>query len=141
MVWVPVWVLVLVYVSVLVSERIIAMPTLTPKEDDEQAAFVTWLRLKHIAHFSVPNEGKRSHAAAKRLERLGRMAGVPDLIIIQPAKCGHPVAVEMKRRTGGKLSSAQIEAHRVMGEHGWHVIVARGCREAIAGMEKLGYGN
>lgn len=50
-----------------------------PYEDQEQEAFVQWLRLKGYPHFRVPNETyTKSHKQRIKNKKLGVSSGVPD---------------------------------------------------------------
>lgn len=112
----------------------------SPTEADEQAAFVEYMEFKQIAFFAVPNEGAREKRFGARLKRGGLKAGVPDLILVKRAPVdGRPVAVEMKRKSGGKVSEKQGAFHMTMRANGWYVIVAEGCDRAIEQLEALGY--
>lgn len=71
-------------------------------ETSEQQAVIEWAAysqgrypgLKNLYH--VPNEGKRSKAAAGILKSLGLKPGVPDLILDYPAGVYHGLRIEMK---------------------------------------------
>lgn len=71
-------------------------------ETTEQQAVIEWAQyaqgrypgLKNLYH--VPNEGKRSKAAASILKSMGLSSGVPDLILDYPAGIYHGLRIEMK---------------------------------------------
>lgn len=71
-------------------------------ETTEQQAVIEWAQyaqgrypgLKNLYH--VPNEGKRSKAAAGILKSMGLSSGVPDLILDYPAGIYHGLRIEMK---------------------------------------------
>lgn len=71
-------------------------------ETSEQQAVIEWASyaqgrypaLKNLYH--VPNEGKRSKAAAGILASMGLKPGVPDLILDYPAGIYHGLRIEMK---------------------------------------------
>lgn len=71
-------------------------------ETTEQQAVIEWAKyaqgkypgLKNLYH--VPNEGKRSKAAAGILKTMGLSSGVPDLILDYPAGVYHGLRIEMK---------------------------------------------
>jgi hypothetical protein len=98
-----------------------------PTEDEEQAAFVQWFRLKwpDVRIFAIPNGGKQAWITAKRMKATGRSPGVPDLNI--PA---WEVWVEMKRQKGGSLSDDQKDWHEYLRGLGHTVFVAKGAEEA-----------
>lgn len=54
-------------------------------EDQEQEAFVQWLRLKGYSHFRVPNETyTKSWSQKAKNKKLGVSSGVPDLAVVVP---------------------------------------------------------
>lgn len=56
-----------------------------PTEDQEQEAFVQWLRLKGYPHFRVPNETyTKSWSQKAKNKKLGVSSGVPDLFVAVP---------------------------------------------------------
>ena len=96
-------------------------------EHEEQREFVMWMRQTHpVARiFAIPNGGQRSRAAGAKLKAEGVSAGVPDLYI--PAwRCW----VEMKRKTGGKVSPVQKDWLTYLQSIGDTVIVGNGCEDA-----------
>jgi VRR-NUC domain len=67
---------------------------------------------------------------------MGRLAGVTDLVLLEPrgGYCG--MLLEMKREKGGRLSTEQIafiERHR---KRGYFVRVAAGRYEGIAALQE-----
>ena len=64
-----------------------------PTEDQEQEAFVQWLRLKGYPHFRVPNETyTRSWSQKAKNKKLGVSSGVPDLAVVVPGCLGMDTA-------------------------------------------------
>jgi hypothetical protein len=102
--------------------------TRVPTEHEEQRAFVWWWRSHHpgVRIFAIPNGGGRSIREGGRLKAEGVTAGVPDLCI--PA---HRVWVEMKRLKGGRVDPAQKEWADYLRGIGHHVVIAKGCADAI----------
>ena len=98
-----------------------------PSEHDEQVGFVNWFRTRFpkVLIFAIPNGGKRSIGAGKKFKAEGVVAGVPDLFI--PA---WDVWVEMKRKTGGRLSPDQKEMIKYLESEGYKVIVGKGATDA-----------
>jgi hypothetical protein len=92
-------------------------------EHEEQREFVAWFRREFptVRIFAIPNGGARSPATAARLKVEGVSPGVPDIYI--PA---WQLWVEMKTATGGKLSAAQAEWKKYLGELGHGYILANG---------------
>ena len=112
-------------------------------EEQEQSAFVCWLRLKRILFTSVPNESKRSVVYGAMLKRTGMSKGVPDLLIFTRSRkltdAGHlGIAIEMKSMKG-KLRKEQAEWLENLGLAGWETKVCYGCKEAIDFLTEWGY--
>jgi hypothetical protein len=113
-----------------------------PKEADEQRAVVQWLRLKRVLFCAVPNGGWRSKAEAAIFIGLGLERGVPDILIFDPPPANEHavgVALEMKRQKGGRLSPEQKGWLQELADRRWVSLVARGAKEAIGELQKLGY--
>ena len=119
-----------------------------PTEDQEQEAFVQWLRLKGYAHFRVPNETyTKSWSQKAKNKKLGVSSGVPDLFVAVPFPPPHLiiahkdrddevrnktlVAIEMKRKKGGVTSENQKKWIKTLNEAGIQAVVCKGCDEAI----------
>jgi len=102
-------------------------------EHVEQREFVRWFRQtqrRDARIFAIPNGGHRSLATAQRLKVEGVLAGVPDLYVPR-----WRLWVEMKRATGGRLSSPQRDMIRHLEDCGDTVIVGYGCADAIEKVE------
>lgn len=93
-----------------------------------------WPRLADLL-FAIPNGGARHIRTALRLKAEGVRAGVPDLFFAVPSGGYHGLFIEMKRRTGGRLSKDQREFMRALIAEGYRAEVCRGCDEALAVME------
>lgn len=113
-----------------------------PKEFAEQALLCRWLTFRGQPHFSCANGaiigGKNRFAAINRLKQTGMVNGAPDLILVRLSPQG-PVAVEMKRSTGGVLSEAQARLHEEMTARGWVVVIGHGFDDARTKLEALGF--
>jgi len=109
------------------SSTVISVSKTYPSEHDEQVGFVNWFRTRFpkVLIFAIPNGGKRSIGAGKKFKAEGVVAGVPDLFI--PA---WDVWVEMKRKTGGRLSPDQKEMIKYLESEGYKVIVGKGATDA-----------
>jgi len=109
------------------SSTLISVSKTYPSEHDEQVGFVNWFRTRFpkVLIFAIPNGGKRSIGAGKKFKAEGVVAGVPDLFI--PA---WDVWVEMKRKTGGRLSPDQKEMIKYLESEGYKVIVGKGATNA-----------
>lgn len=125
-----------------------------PTEDQEQEAFVQWLRLKGYPHFRVPNETyTRSWSQKAKNKKLGVSSGVPDLFVAVPFPPPHLiiahkdrddevrnktlVAIEMKRRKGGVTSENQKKWIKTLNEAGVQTVVCKGCDAAIEFIESI----
>jgi hypothetical protein len=99
-------------------------------ELEEQADVCQWLDVMGILYFAVPNGGKRGKKAQAQAKSEGLKSGVPDLVILLPL--GRAVFVEMKRRKGGTVTTAQKQWVADLSALGFAVKVCRGSDEAIA---------
>ena len=125
-----------------------------PTEDQEQEAFVQWLRLKGYPHFRVPNETyTKSWSQKAKNKKLGVSSGVPDLFVAVPFPPPHLiiahkdrddevrsktlVAIEMKRKKGGVTSENQKKWIKTLNEAGVQTVVCRGCDAAIEFIESI----
>lgn len=96
-------------------------------EHAEQVGFVNWFRDKFptVLIFAVPNGGKRTPGAAKKLKAEGVVAGIPDLYVPE-----WNLWIEMKRVKGGVLSKVQKDVIAYLETIGHTVIIGRGARGA-----------
>lgn len=86
------------------------MRTLSPTEDQLQAAIVALLRVRYRDAIvaAIPNGGARSKVEAARMKGTGTLAGMPDIVVILPG--GRTCWLEVKT-DAGRLSPAQAEIH------------------------------
>ncbi len=83
-----------------------------PKDEEHrlQVGCVRWFRAQHASLaprlFAVPNGGRRDAVTGARLKAEGALAGVSDLILLQPSAPYSALLIEMKTPTG-KQSEAQ----------------------------------
>lgn len=139
------------------------MPNLSdytnPTEEQEQMAFVQWLRLKGYEHFRVPNETfTKSFKQKAKNKALGVSKGVPDLFVVVPNTgtnmvymstidedgsadyeplATRLVAIEMKRKKGGVTSADQKKWITVLNKTGTQSVVCKGCDAAIEFIESI----
>ena len=117
-------------------------------EEQEQIAFVEWLRANKILHFHCPNEvggqNKSLRVRAVKMKRMGVSKGVPDLFVFIPVSgingrvdSYQPLAIEMKRRKGSTTSKEQKEWLKVLELAGIPSRVCKGCEEAIKFVEEI----
>ena len=106
-----------------------------PSEDKEQEVLVSWFRMQYPNYlmFSVPNGGNRNAIEGAKLKKTGTLAGIPDLIILTDKKI---LFVEMKKRSGGRLSNVQKDIHSKLNQLGYEVIVGFGFSDARDKIEK-----
>ncbi len=104
-----------------------------PLEHEEQAAVVDWLKKcrPDIHFFAVPNGARVRPKTAKALKAEGMQAGVPDLCFPHPRGTFHGFYIEMKRRKGGKVDTAQQIWIDFLIDQGHSVVVAYGYDEAV----------
>jgi len=102
------------------------------EESTEQIKFVQRVRmiLPEILIHSIPNGGKLTGMQRIRREKEGELAGVSDLFIAEPIgkHCG--LYIEMKRKTGGKVSKKQNAFMLKAEAKGYRCHVANSCELA-----------
>ena len=108
-----------------------------PLEHMEQAALLDWWDWQAKARglpvkllMAIPNGEARSMRAGVRLKMEGVRRGVPDLLLAIPKGGKGGLWIEMKRRTGGKLSLEQKEMLGLLEAQGYAVCVCRGYEAA-----------
>lgn len=112
-------------------------------EEQEQMAFVQWLKANKMPHFHCPNEvggqTKSLKIRAVKMRKMGVSKGVPDLFVFLPVKnlingrvdTYQPIAVEMKRQGKSTTSPEQKEWLRILEKAGIPCAVCKGCEKAI----------
>lgn len=110
----------------------------TPLEGEEQEVLFQWaewqqgrwpeLRLM----YAVPNGGYRTKSEAARLKAQGVKAGVPDICLPVARGGCHALYIELKRRKGGVVSSAQSQWIEALKEEGNECAVCAGADAAMA---------
>ena len=81
-----------------------------PTEHQGQAALIFWGKFHPIVAeylFAIPNGGKRTIWAGKKLKDEGLMPGASDLFLSYPSKRFHGYYIEMKRK-GEKPNKDQL---------------------------------
>ena len=102
-------------------------------ESQEQHSLVEWAwamekqipELKML--FAIPNQGA---ARLKRLQMEGTKRGVPDLMLAVSRTIYYGLFIEMKRKTGGKISPEQYIWLERLEAYGYKAVVCRGWDEA-----------
>lgn len=107
-----------------------------PTEEEEQKTVISWCRVNEARWpelgliYHVPNEGKRSKAAAAAEKAMGLRAGVSDLCL-PVAKLGfHGMYIELKA-LDGKVSKNQKEFLAAVIKQGYFGCVCWGAEDAI----------
>ena len=91
-----------------------ALPRQVPTETEEQQAVIQWACLHQLEYpelcllFHVANGEFRHKATARKLQTLGLLPGIPDLILPVARKEAHSLYIEMKA-LDGTPSSLQVE--------------------------------
>jgi hypothetical protein len=70
------------------------------RENEHRLPALRWL-------FAVPNGGHRHKATAGKLKAAGVKAGVPDVLLLEPAGRFYGLAIELKRPDGGRVTAEQ----------------------------------
>jgi len=113
-------------------------------EEQEACALISWAAYHPICReylIHIPNEGKRTPHFGRRLVLMGLKRGVSDFLLAYPNLPGssrkfyHGLWIELKRVSGGRLSSDQLSWLEKMEKVGYATAVARGFYEAKAIIE------
>ena len=115
---------------------------LVATEAEEAEILCEWMRANGLFFIHVPNEGRRSIPAARRLKRQGMMAGVPDYLILSNPRAGYCVAplwLELKREKGAGLSEKQRDFIEALRQYGYTVLVCYGAKDAMDQLQVMGY--
>jgi len=111
-------------------------------ESTDQRALAEVLDRIGVLWLHCPNEGKRSSISGHNLKLAGLKPGAPDNIIFNPPpNIPHAkgAAIELKRLSGGKVSSEQEKWIFDLMERGWVAMIAEGLDEALNALKKWGY--
>jgi len=107
-----------------------------PTEHDEQVALFREMHLRGCTDprwrqaFAIPNGGKRSIGVAVKMKAEGVRAGVPDMFLPIPVGSFCGMFIELKKRQGGQISSAQ-RAFLANLDSRYRAVVANGAQQAI----------
>ena len=114
---------------------------LIPTESEEQQALFQWARLMENKHpelallVAVPNGGLRNMPEAVRFKAEGVRRGFPDMILPVARMGYHSLAIELKRRKGGRVAQEQQDWLESLRQQGWCAKVCLGAGEAISVLE------
>ena len=112
------------------------------KEDQDQMAFMEWLRVAYPdvydVAFAIPNSGRTPQQGAK-LKKLGVKAGVPDVMVCVAKGLWHGLFLEFKRAATdtiakGIVSPAQKDRMAKLHARGYRCDVVYGIDEAMEAM-------
>ena len=96
-------------------------------EEKEQMKLAAYLDGQKFLWCHVPNGGHRRKIVAASLKRQGVKSGVPDVLIFAPIQA----AIELKRKSGGRVSANQRKWLSALNNAGWETCTARGADKAI----------
>ena len=101
-------------------------------EKDEQIALFDWAQYRTDLQrmFHITNEGRRSVQHTMSLLRQGMKPGVPDNMLPLARGGYHGLFIELKRRSGGRLSPEQRDWQVALLDEGYAVAVCNGFEEA-----------
>jgi hypothetical protein len=94
-----------------------------------------WLHIPNEIATSVP-DGRR-FGMIKKLKACGVKKGAPDVLIFQPIPTAVGVAIELKRKKGGRVTPEQKQWATALAKNGWYCAVANGANAAIQLVEEL----
>ena len=113
-----------------------------PTEQQEAEALAAYLRIRGYDFTHIPNETGSSPEAKRRairMKRAGVSKGFCDYLIFAEGK---RIAIELKRRKGGRASPEQKKWLEVLAAHGFDAAVCHGRDEAVEFIEEvIGVGN
>lgn len=109
-----------------------------PKESAVQIAIRQRLIFHGVVAAHVPNGGKRSLAAGRRLKAEGMIAGFPDLVCVGDG--GKVAFLEVKRPkySPSDVSDEQRDMHDMLRRKGHHVAIVTSQDEAVAACRDAG---
>lgn len=104
--------------------------SIIPSEEKDQIALSTWLKMQGIRFTASANGGKRHLWEAMKFKRMGVSSGFPDIFVPIPSGGYHGLFIELKRKSGGKVSNVQIEWLAFLRGQGYFAEVCIGFEEA-----------
>lgn len=117
-------------------------PNLTPTEAQEQAWLFQWATAMQVLRWPelelmhhIPNGGSRNRIEAAKLKGQGVKPGVPDIFLPVARRGKHGLYIELKRKTGGKVSPDQQRMIQKLNQQGYKAIVCQGWQAAADAIE------
>lgn len=107
-------------------------------EHSQQAALFCWIRRKAHYHpelewaFAIPNGGHRDKITAGKLKAEGVTPGVFDLFVPVPKGIHYGLWIEMKKPSGGVVSTEQKKFGKAMCDRGYYAVVCYSWVDAVA---------
>ena len=124
-----------------------AWKSLTADEYSEHKALIEWIEYRKKTtpdldmYFHPANGGERTARAGALLKPLGVRPGVPDLFLMVPRGGYHGLAIELKRKGGGRVSPEQKDWIERLNAQGYRATVCFGWNDARQTIEAyLGQG-
>lgn len=118
------------------TNRRAAAAACIPNESDEQEIYFRYCGVEKNRYpelfmlHHIPNGGSRHKAEAARLKMQGVRKGVPDISLPVPKGKYHGMYIELKRRSGGTVSSDQKTWLKNLNKYGYAAAVCQGFDEA-----------
>lgn len=119
------------------ARRRAALPA--PQEAAIQRAIIDACRWRGIMAVHVPNAGKRSVQAARRLKGEGMRKGFPDLALYAPGGRHMLMEVKRPRYSPSDVSDAQRDVHARLGELGQTVVIVTSVDDAMGALRAAGW--
>lgn len=113
------------------------MKNTSPLESWEQEQFFRWVYGHQIKYPELQlingsmNGVRVGPKTMKNLKAQGLRRGIPDIDVPIARRGAHGLRIEMKRVSGGSISSDQRRIHTMLEKQGYTVCVCRGWREAV----------
>jgi hypothetical protein len=114
----------------------VKLPKAAPSERQIQISIKNALVMFGVVCIHIPNEGRRSAVAGRRLKQEGLLPGAPDLVCVGDA--GRVAFLEVKAQKG-RLSDTQTDCHDMLRRKGHAVAVVRSIDDALKALREAGW--
>lgn len=86
---------------------------INPTEDQIHTTLVAWLKQiqhqgRNLLFFHSPNGGYRNAQEGAKFKRMGVLAGVSDITLLEPTKTHHGLFIELKKNDGRLTQSQKV---------------------------------